>query len=184
MYATVCDCTVLIFACIFVLGLFFKVAANLGDKGKQIVEENSPEAIEALRTETVRLVVQVGSEFINVDRPLISTEIRAMLDTICYMSVHGYRSMFEKTSVTRRAAFNEYTLKIAIDYEDEFYSSWKSNRAEHPVEIVERSRGEDFECERLINVLMGDDDDGAGPAPAAGPAPVSEVAAAAEVAAD
>ncbi len=89
--------------------------------------------------------------------------------------------MFEKISVTWRAAFNEYTLKIVIDYEDGFYASWKSYRAEHPVETVQRSRGEDSECERLINVLMGNEDDEAGPAPAAGPAPVSAAGAAAEV---
>jgi len=60
----------------------------------------------------------------NVDRPLISAEIRAMVDNICYMSVYGHRSMFEKISVTRRAAFNNYTLKIAIVHEDEFYAFW------------------------------------------------------------
>ncbi len=64
--------------------------------------------------------MQEGSEFINVDRQLISAEIRALVDNICYMSVYGHWSMFEKTSVTLHAAFNEYTLKIAFDYEDEF----------------------------------------------------------------
>ncbi len=70
--------------------LFFKVAANLGNKGKQIVEANSPEEIKALRTENVRLVVQEGSQFINVDRPLISAEIRAMIDNIWLISVYGH----------------------------------------------------------------------------------------------
>jgi hypothetical protein len=97
------------------------------------------------------------------------------------MSVYCHGSMFEKISVTLRAAFNEYTLKIAIDYEDKFYASWKSYSAKHPVETVKRLRGEDSECERLINVLMGDHDDDASPAPAAGPAPVSVAAAAAKV---
>ncbi len=46
---------------------------------------------------------------------------------------------------------------------------------QHPVETALQRR----RC--LINVLMGDDDDEAGPAPAAGPAPVSAAAAAAEV---
>jgi hypothetical protein len=44
--------------------------------------------------------------------------------------------MFEKISMTQRAAFNEYTLKIAIDYEDEFYASWKSYCAEHLVGCI------------------------------------------------
>ncbi len=50
--------------------------------------------------------------------------------------------MFEKISVTRRAAFNEYTLKIEFDYEDVFYALWQSYRAEHPAETVQRSRDE------------------------------------------
>jgi hypothetical protein len=80
--------------------------------------------------------VQEGSEYMNVDRPLISAEIRAIVENICYMSVYGHQSMFEKISVTRRAAFNDYTLKIEIDYEDEFYASWKSYHAEHPFETA------------------------------------------------
>jgi hypothetical protein len=71
----------------FCFGFFFKVAANLCDKGIRIVETNSPEEIDALRTETVRLVVQEGSEFINVDKPLISAEIRAMVDNIICLSI-------------------------------------------------------------------------------------------------
>jgi hypothetical protein len=48
------------------------------------------------------------------------------------MSVHGHRTTLEKIPVTRRAAFNDYTLKIARECEDEFYHSWKRYRAEHP----------------------------------------------------
>ena len=84
-------------------------------------------------------------------------------------------TMFEKISVTLRAAFNEYPLKIARDYfGDEFYVSWKNYRAKHPVETVQRPRGEGSETERLLNVLMGDDD-----TDVTGPAPVGKKAAAA-----
>ncbi len=88
------------------------------------------------------------------------------------MSVHGHQTTIEKIPVTWRAAFNYFTLKIARECEDEFYNSWKSNRAEHP---AERSGGGDSEVERLINVLIGNDDEPGGvpyvPAAAALPAP-------------
>ncbi len=88
------------------------------------------------------------------------------------MSVHGHRTTFEKIPVTRRAAFNDFTLEIARECEDEFYNSWKSYRAEHP---AKRSGGGDSEVERLINVLIGNDDEPGGvpdvPAAAALPAP-------------
>ncbi len=159
--------------------LFLKVAANLGDKSKQILEASTPEAIDALRTKTVRVVVQEGTEFLNVEVPLISAEIRAMVDNICYMSVYGHRTMFEKISPSRRAAFYEYSVKMARDCENEFYESWKSYRAENPVETVQRAREEDSETERLINVLMGDDGPDAAaavPACAAAAEPAAEAA--------
>ena len=92
---------------------------------------------------------------------------RAIFDTICYTSVHGHRTTFEKIPVTRRAAFNEYTLRIAKDYEDEFYNSWKSYRAENPAETAERNPGGDSDVERLINALDGSDDEPDGAAAAA-----------------
>jgi hypothetical protein len=147
--------------------LFFKVAANLGDKGKQIVGATTPAAIDALRAEMVKVVKQEGAELMTVEIPLISAEIRAMVDNICYMSVYGHRTTFEKIPVTRRAAFNEYTLRIAKDYEDEFYNSWKSYRAENPAETAERNPGGDSDVERLINALDGSDDEPDGAAAAA-----------------
>ena len=147
--------------------IFLKVAANTGDHGKRIVEANTPQEIEALRSTPVRVVAQEDTEVINVEISLISAEMRAMVDNICYMSVYGHRSMFEKISLNRRAAFAQYTLKAARDYEEEFYASWKSYRAAHPVEKVLRLKDDDSESERLLSVLLGDDDDGPAPARAA-----------------
>ena len=157
--------------------LFLKVAANTGDHGKRIVDANTPQEIEALRSTTVRVVAQDDTEIINVEIPLISAEMRAMVDNICYMSVYGHRSMFEKISLNRRAAFAQYTLKAARDYEEEFYASWKSYRAAHPAVTVARLKDEDSESERLLSVLMGDDDDGPAPAGAAAAAAAAPAAA-------
>jgi hypothetical protein len=158
--------------------LFLEVASNTGEYGKRIVDANTPKEIEDLRSTTVRVVVQEDrDECINVEIPLISAEMRAMVDNICYMAVYGHRTMFEKISLTRRAAFAQYTLKVARDYEDEFYASWKSYRAAHPVETVSRLKDEDSETERLLSVLMGDDDDGPALAGAAAAAAIPAEAA-------
>ena len=115
----------------------------------------------------------ISNDFLNVEINLISVEIRVMVDNICYMSVYGHQTMLEKISLTWRAAFYEYTLKIVWDYEDEFYASWKSYSAAHPVETAVRPKGEDSETERLLSVLMGDDDDGPAPLGAAAAAPAA-----------
>ena len=164
--------------------LFLEVASNTGDYGKRIVDATTPQEIEALRSTTLRVVVQEGDDFVNVEIPLISAEMRAMVDNICYMAVYGHRSMFEKISLARRTAFAQHTLKAAREYEDEFYESWKSYRAAHPVETMRVQAEEDSETERLISVLNGDDDDGPAPAgaaaaAAAAPAPAAAPAAAA-----
>ena len=159
--------------------LFLKVAANTGDHGKRIVDANTPQEIEALRSTSVRVVAQEGTEIINTEIPLISAEMRAMVDNICYMSVYGHRTLFEKISLPLRAAFAQHTLKIARDFEEEFYSSWKSYRAAHPAVTVARLKDEDSECERLLSSLMGDDDDD-GPAPAGAAAAAAAAPAAAD----
>uniref|UniRef100_A0A7S0MVG4 Uncharacterized protein n=1 Tax=Cryptomonas curvata TaxID=233186 RepID=A0A7S0MVG4_9CRYP len=147
--------------------LFLKAAVNLGDAGKEIVEANKPEEIDNLRLRKVKVVSHDGNDFTAQEIPLISDDMRAMIDNICYMGVYCHKTMFERLSVTRRTAFREHTLKMARDFEDEFYTSWKSYRAEHPSETVVRTVDEDSECERLMN-LLADGDDGAGAAGAAG----------------
>jgi hypothetical protein len=155
--------------------LFFKVAANLGDASKAILDANSPAEIDALRLKKVKVVIQDGTDFVTQEVKLISDEIRSMVDNICYMAVYGHKSMFEKISGARRAAFKEYALKVAREYEDEFYESWKSYRAEHPVEAAVSLEQENSECERMMNTLLGDDDAaGHGAAPAAAAAAASD----------
>jgi hypothetical protein len=57
----------------------------------------------------------------------------------------------------------------------EFYESWKSYRAEHPVEAAVSLEQDNSECERMMNTLLGDDDAaGHGAAPAAAAAAESD----------
>ncbi len=56
---------------------------------------------------------------------LISPQIRAMIDNICYMSIYGHQSMLESrlppSSISR---FTDYALKAERDNEAEFHESW------------------------------------------------------------
>ena len=51
--------------------------------------------IDTLRAEKVRLVDLDNGEIVVLEERLISPQIRAMIDNICYMSVYGHRSMLE-----------------------------------------------------------------------------------------
>ena len=152
--------------------LFLKVAVNIGDMGKAIAEATTAAEIDRLRAMKIKVVTLDGSECITEEVPVMSTQIRAMIDDICFMPCYGHRQNYEKISPARRAAFADYSRKVANDYEDEFYESWKRYRTANPPVQQTLGDGGDSESERLVNILMGSDDEGAGAgaAPAAGPA--------------
>ncbi len=137
------------------------------------MEANSPGEIDALRLKKVKVVIHDCNDFITQEVKLISDEIRSMVDNICYMAVYGHKSMFEKVSAALRAAFKENYLQVAREYENEFYESWKSYRAEHPVEAAVSLEKDNSECDRMMSTSLGDDDAGAG---VAGPAPAAAAA--------
>jgi hypothetical protein len=138
--------------------LFFKVAANLGDISKEILEASSPEDIDLLRSKTVKVVVEDDGEVCTKEIKMISTAIRTMVDYICYMSVYGHPSnLNEKCPAARTTAFISTATKLATDNEDKFYEGWKSYRASNPV-VKDREGGDESETERLLK-LMGEEDD-------------------------
>ncbi len=73
-----------------------------------------------------------------VEVPLVSPELRAMVDNILFLSAYGHKTMFEsnRTRQAFRAAFAAYSLKVSIEKVDEFYSSWTDYLRRHPVERV------------------------------------------------
>ena len=140
--------------------LFFKVAANLGDISKEILEASSPEEIDALRSEKVKVVVEEDGEISTKEINMISTAIRSMVDNICYMSVYGHPSnLTDKCPAARTLAFTAMATKAATENEDKFYEGWKSYRARNPV-VKERERGagDDSDTER-IKKRLGEEDD-------------------------
>ena len=53
--------------------MFLKVAANIGDVGKSIVEATTPAEIERLRSMKIKVVKLDGSEYITEEVPILST---------------------------------------------------------------------------------------------------------------
>jgi hypothetical protein len=84
----------------------------------------------------------------------------------------------QRVPQARRTAFNEFTLKVARNHEDEIYQSWKHYLAANPVANVDHADGANSESEHRVTLLIGDDyEAGAGVgAAAADPAAGVEVA--------
>ena len=153
------------------------------------MQAESPEEIEEVRGMKVK--VPVADEDGNIhthEVSLVSPELRSMVDNMLFMSAYGHKSMFEsnRTRQAFRAAYAAYSLKVAIDKVDEFYSSWKDYRRRHPVERAANAAGA-ADGEVDLGALMGGDSDdevplfGARP-PAAAEAPAGAAGPAAEAA--
>jgi hypothetical protein len=69
--------------------MFFKVAANLGDISKEILEASSPEEIELLHPKMLKVVVEEDGEVCTKEIKMISTAIRVMVDTCPYTATRA-----------------------------------------------------------------------------------------------
>jgi hypothetical protein len=105
--------------------LWLKIASNFGDSSKELIEADSSAQIDAFRKKMIKLDVQEGGDFITKVR-FMTPELRAIVDTICFMAVYGHNTLFEAA------------LKAASDNEDEFYASWKRYRATPAMPVVGR----------------------------------------------
>ena len=157
--------------------LFYKIVPFLGDLGKKIEDAKTAAHIDALREERIRLVDLLDGEIVVRDEQLISPQIRAMIDNICYMSVYGHRSMLEaRLPPSKILGFTDYALKAARDNEAAFYESWKRHLASRIHDVD--AGGSDREPDRIATLLGSDNDDEAEEAPAAaGAAPAAAGAA-------
>ena len=159
--------------------LWLKAAAHFGEFSKDIVEASTEEEIESLRERKIKIVRFERGEYVTENEPLLSSELRAIVDNYCFMGVYGHKSLFEqRVSPARRAAFNAVALEVAKNNEDEFYAAWKRYRAANPAPRADAQGGVDSETERIRRSLLGSDDEAA-PAPAAGQGALAAAAAAA-----
>ena len=169
--------------------LWLKAVSYLGEFGKEIAEASTAAEIQALRTMAVKVVRYTDGEYVTESAPLISTELRAIVDNILFMSVYGHKTLFEqRVSPQRRAAFQKMAHDVAENNEDEFYEAWINYRALNPAKRQEDQKSADSETERMMKAVLGSDDEDPGPAgparppvraPAPAPAPAPAAAAAA-----
>jgi hypothetical protein len=112
--------------------MFFIAAPFLGEMSKLILEANTPGEIDDLRAMTIK----VNDYDTTKEVPMISSEIRAIIDNTLFLGAYGHRSRFEATAggvpVANRTAFYEVSMKLAEEKIDEFYDSWKRYRAANP----------------------------------------------------
>ena len=138
--------------------MFFKIAPFLGTMSKLILEANTPDEIDDLRAMTIT----INDYDKTLEVPLISSEIRAIIDNALFMGAFGHRSRFEAVPggvpVANRTAFYENSIKIAEDRIDDFYESWKTYRAANPV-IAAEVEVEDSDTAALLDVFYGDNCD-------------------------
>ncbi len=101
--------------------------------------------------------------------PLISSEIRAMIDKMLYLSCYDHKDMFEDRvppASRLRVIFANLALKIAREKGNDFFASWKDYRKRHPINNPQ-AEDADEEVAGLVSELMGDDEVGEAPGPAA-----------------
>ena len=100
--------------------MFFKVAPFLGSMSKLIMEAGTPQEIDNLRAMTIT----INDYDKTLQVPLISSEIRAIIDNALFMGAFGHRSRFEAVPggvpVANRTAFYENSIKIAEGRIDDF----------------------------------------------------------------
>ena len=163
--------------------MFFKIAPFLGSMSKLIMEASTPEEIDDLRA----MKITINDYDKSLEVPLISSEIRAIIDNALFMGAYGHRSRFEAVPggvpVANRTAFYENSIKMAEDRIDDFYESWKRYRAANPLEKAEVEAG-DSDTAALLDVFYGNDSDDAEAGSEAGPGAGSGARVAAGAAAD
>ena len=78
--------------------MFYRIAPFLGGMKTLILEARTAEDIENIRRTKVRVPVadeHNEGEFTYTDLPLLSTEVRAMIDNMLSVSCYGHKVMFE-----------------------------------------------------------------------------------------
>jgi hypothetical protein len=65
-------------------------------------------------------------EFIVVQVPLLSVDVRAMIDNMLFVACYGHKNFFEdRVPQTTILAFRNVTLRNSRENEDNFYYLWK-----------------------------------------------------------
>ncbi len=133
---------------------------------------------------TIKLNDQEGRDFVTKEVRFITPELRAIIDTICFMAVYGHNNLLEvRVPAARSNAFHKYALKAASDNEDKFYAAWKRYCAANPSNASGGADTDESESKKITWLLDGGSDGEVEAGPAAGGSPADEPAASAAEAA-
>jgi hypothetical protein len=78
--------------------MFFKIAPFLGGMKKLILDAKTAKDVEDIRKMTVKVSIpdeHNEGEFFTREVPLLSTEVRAMIDNMLFLACYGHKVMFE-----------------------------------------------------------------------------------------
>jgi hypothetical protein len=141
--------------------MFYKIAPFLGGMKKVILDAKTDSDVDEIRKMRVKVAIPDegnDGEFLTVEVPLLSDDVRAMIDNIIFVSCYGHKKMFEDR-VPRETivAFRSCALKCAKEQESSFYYLWK----EHLARSGRSVEGAAAEQERVdqLHGMMGDNDD-------------------------
>ena len=177
--------------------LWLKAAPYFGEFGKEIAEASTTAEINALCSMAVKVVRYTDGEYVTESEPLISAELRAIIDNILFMSVYGHKTLFEqRVSPQRRAAFQnpDHGSRSSQEQRGRVLRGLDkilcSEPHTQPAKRQEDQKAAESEAERLMRAFLGSEDEEApGPAgtarpPVLAPAPAPAAAAAAAEEAD
>lgn len=142
--------------------MFYKIAPFLGGMKKVILDAKTDKDVDEISKMRVRVAIpddHDDGEFTTVEVPLLSHDVRAMIDNIIFVACYGHKKMFEdRVPRDTNVAFRSTSLACAKEQESNFYRLWK----EYLARSGRSAEGAAAEQERgnlMQNMLGGDSDD-------------------------
>jgi hypothetical protein len=111
--------------------MFYKIAPSLGGMKKVILEAKTAQELGQDVDAMMRVQVSIPDEhdegdFIVVQVPLLSDDVRAMIDNMLFVACYGHKKMFEdRVPQTTILTFKNVALRNSRENEDNFYYLWK-----------------------------------------------------------
>ena len=150
--------------------MFYRIAPLLGGMKKLILDAKTAEDVEEIRKVTVKVSIpdeHNEGEFCTKEVPLLSAEVRAMIDNMLFVACYGHKVMFEdRVPQSSILAFRSVAMKNARENESNFYHLWRDYLAK--AGGVKESPDVAKELIDRLNGVMGDDDEAEAAAPAEG----------------
>ena len=141
--------------------MFYKIAPFLGGMKKVILDAKTDQDVDEISKMRVRVAIpddHDDGEFTTVEVPLLSHDVRAMIDNIIFVSCYGHKKMFEaRVPAETRVAFRSAAFNCAKEQEGSFYYLWKEYLARSG-RSAEGAAVEKERVDQMQGILGGDDD--------------------------